>query len=92
MNKFARWSGYTLERIACHIEKGRLEFRAEMTAELHRAEVLSVVRSDPEKNYIPAIKLHRQHFGSTLKEAKDAVDEMRKQIGYVAPAPWYAQR
>lgn len=81
MNKFARWLGYTLERFVHNVKQGRIDFQAEVLRDRNLAEVFSVLRADPEKNYIPAIKLYRQHFASNLKQAKDAVDAMRAQIG-----------
>ena len=39
-----------------------------------------LLRQDPDRNYIAAIKLHRELYGSMLRDAKDAVDEMRRNI------------
>lgn len=82
MNKFAYWLGYQIEQFAFHFKRGGVDFHAGMIREKHLAEVYALVRSDPEQNYIPAIKLHRHHFGSCLKDAKDVVDGIRAQVGF----------
>lgn len=40
-------------------------------------EIEALVRAD---EVIPAIKRHREQFGSSLKEAKDAVDAIRSRL------------
>lgn len=47
---------------------------------------IDLVRLDPEQNYIPSIKLHRELFGSGLKEAKDAMEPWRDQFRFALSA------
>lgn len=41
---------------------------------------VELLRRDPQRNFIEAIKLHRQLFGSSLKESKDAMDAERAKL------------
>jgi ribosomal protein L7/L12 len=44
------------------------------------AQVEALYRADPEKNFIPAIKRHRELFGSSLYDAKTACDAIRERV------------
>lgn len=43
--------------------------------------ILEMLRDDSHKNYVLAIKTHRELFNTSLKEAKDAVDALINKHG-----------
>lgn len=43
--------------------------------------ILEILRDDSHKNYVLAIKTHRELFNTSLKEAKDAVDALINKNG-----------
>lgn len=76
MNLFYR-IGYTISRCKYEYNKGRADgFAPEMEVRLRP--VMAELRA---KHYVTAIKQHRAIFGSSLKDAKDAVDALKIKHG-----------
>jgi ribosomal protein L7/L12 len=76
MNLFYR-IGYTIARCKYEYTKGRADgFAPDMEVRLRP--VMAELRGN---HYIDAIKKHRDIFGSSLKDAKDAVDALKIKHG-----------
>lgn len=74
--------GFFISRCKYDYDRGRQDgYTPDMTISEKR--IVTLLKEDPLHNYIPAIKLHRELFGSFLKEAKDAVDDLMARNGIV---------
>lgn len=62
----------------------RLAVTAAAQADMRMQQVYNLLRPDPAENYVKAVKLHRELFQSSLKDAVDAVRPLKDQLLGVA--------
>jgi len=75
--------GYFFGRLVALFADGYRSGRLGLVLDKRMAQVEALLRQAPRENMIPAIKLHRELFGSSLRDAKDACDAIRARLGYV---------
>jgi ribosomal protein L7/L12 len=73
--KFFYSIGYYFARARFELARGYREGFAPPTGEKDR-ELRILIMNDPVVNYIPAIKQYRVLHGSSLRDAKNAIDSM----------------